>query len=571
MAASPSRAISMRGFGSMLAHALVWLAALASRSAQARPVGSSAHARTLRVGPASLRPPAASASRVALGCARAQAAARRMLGGVALGASIGLGSLAPDMCVPELLRAVPPALAAESPTEPRRVLGEAWDLADRYFLDRSFGGHDWKAVRAQYVDGTPAGASEEKVEDRLKEMYSLLGDRYSRALSPAEAAKLAKFDVTGVNVNVMKTEDGRLVVSAVPPADSESAKAGVRFGDRVLAINGVSMSGKTPFDALDVIQARTDGFVEMELAHPAAGAEQAAPAAPGVAATPPASADGEPYRVRLKRTFTVSSPVESALVRLGGSGPDGRGVGYVRLKEFNSVGKRQVAETLRELEGKGADAYARARAAEARALARQPHPHARAHHARALTRVRDARGSARAASRACRYVLDLRGNLGGVLEGAIGIAGYFTGKGTPVVDVVDGAGTKQRYSTSEERIIPAGKQLVLLVDGRSASASEVLAGALHDSCRATLVGERTFGKGVIQGVFGLSDGGAVILTLAEYRSPSGAVINTVGVQPDAAVPLVSNVFPPLLSLDLDKALSAASAAPRPAQCAAPTS
>jgi carboxyl-terminal processing protease len=154
-------------------------------------------------------------------------------------------------------------------------------------------------------------------------------------------------------------------------------------------------------------------------------------------------------------------------------------------------------------------------------------------------------------------VLDLRGNRGGVLEGALGIGGYFMGRGAPVVNVIDGFGTVSKYAASEDRVVPADKPVAVLVDSGSASASEVLAGALHDTCRATVVGDVTYGKGVIQGVFGLRNGGAVILTLAKYQSPSGAEINGVGVVPNVKAFLPSTVFPPLLDGDVDASIHAA--------------
>lgn len=155
------------------------------------------------------------------------------------------------------------------------------------------------------------------------------------------------------------------------------------------------------------------------------------------------------------------------------------------------------------------------------------------------------------------YVLDLRGNRGGVLEGALGIGGFFLGRGAPVVNVVDGFGARTVYAASEDRLVPAGAPVAVLVDSSSASASEVLAGALRDSCRAEVIGEGTYGKGVIQGVFGLRNGGAVVLTLAKYQSPSGAEINGVGVAPTLRTRLASSVLPPLLDGDVGFAIRAA--------------
>ena len=76
------------------------------------------------------------------------------------------------------------------------------------------------------------------------------------------------------------------------------------------------------------------------------------------------------------------------------------------------------------------------------------------------------------------------------------------------------------------------KPLAIWLDQNSASASEVLAGALQDSCRAATVGPRSFGKGLIQGVYGLSDGGGLVLTVAKYETPRGQVIQGEGVRMD---------------------------------------
>ena len=91
-------------------------------------------------------------------------------------------------------------------------------------------------------------------------------------------------------------------------------------------------------------------------------------------------------------------------------------------------------------------------------------------------------------------------------------------------------------------IWPSRRPLQVWVDAKTASSGEVLAGALHDNCRAKVVGKTTYGKGVIQGVFGLSDGGALVETVASYSTPSGKEINRRGVTPDDDRFLVSDVL-----------------------------
>jgi carboxyl-terminal processing protease len=120
-------------------------------------------------------------------------------------------------------------------------------------------------------------------------------------------------------------------------------------------------------------------------------------------------------------------------------------------------------------------------------------------------------------------VLDLRGNGGGLMGEAVDIADEFLSDDKLVV-YTQGANTqKEEYKCRRPGLFEEG-DLVVLVDELSASASEVLAGALQDWCRATIVGRRTFGKGLVQKQYGLSDGGALRLTIARYYTPKGRSI-----------------------------------------------
>lgn len=130
--------------------------------------------------------------------------------------------------------------------------------------------------------------------------------------------------------------------------------------------------------------------------------------------------------------------------------------------------------------------------------------------------------------------LDLRGNPGGVFQGALEVAGIFEGAGVPVAAVTAGAETETFESARiGEEPAGAGLPLAVVVDGGSASAAEVLAGGLRDQCRAAIVGpEKSYGKGLIQGVFALSDGSGLVLTVARYETPGGTVIQGTGLSPD---------------------------------------
>jgi len=132
-------------------------------------------------------------------------------------------------------------------------------------------------------------------------------------------------------------------------------------------------------------------------------------------------------------------------------------------------------------------------------------------------------------------VLDLRGNPGGLLSAAAGVAELFLPRGDLIVFTKGrNAESPQQLFTSDgfTHYTAADFPLVILVNGGSASASEIVAGALQDHKRAMLVGEKTFGKGSVQSVRPLEDGSAVKLTTAKYYTPSERVIHDNGIEPD---------------------------------------
>lgn len=161
-------------------------------------------------------------------------------------------------------------------------------------------------------------------------------------------------------------------------------------------------------------------------------------------------------------------------------------VGYIRLNQFTEKAADEVADAVRDLERKGAKAL----------------------------------------------VLDLRDNPGGLLEASVDVASLFIDKGAVVrIDSRSDGGSER--TTTRRRITT--EPLVVLINENSASASEIVAGALQDHRRAKLVGMKTYGKGSVQDVEALSNGGAVKLTVAHYLTPKGRVIEHKGLKPDVKV------------------------------------
>jgi carboxyl-terminal processing protease len=134
------------------------------------------------------------------------------------------------------------------------------------------------------------------------------------------------------------------------------------------------------------------------------------------------------------------------------------------------------------------------------------------------------------------YVLDLRGNPGGLLNSSVEIARMWMDSGA-IVKTVDRKGGKQEFSANRTALTQL--PLVVLVDGNSASASEILTGALKDNKRATVVGSKTFGKAVVQSVHSLSDGSGLAVTISRYYPPSGADLNHKGIMPDITLDLTN--------------------------------
>jgi carboxyl-terminal processing protease len=132
-------------------------------------------------------------------------------------------------------------------------------------------------------------------------------------------------------------------------------------------------------------------------------------------------------------------------------------------------------------------------------------------------------------------VLDMRNNPGGYLDGAVYIASEFM-KGGTVVSQVNSDGTRQDYPTDRRGRL-TGMSIVVLVNNGSASASEIVAGALRDSKRAKLVGQTTFGKGTVQTPFDLSGGSSVHITTGKWLLPGGSSISQKGLTPDLTVAL----------------------------------
>ena len=135
-----------------------------------------------------------------------------------------------------------------------------------------------------------------------------------------------------------------------------------------------------------------------------------------------------------------------------------------------------------------------------------------------------------------RLIIALRGNPGGYLDSSVNIASHFLPKGTTIVtEDFGGKGENEIHISIGYNDVPSGTKIVVLIDGGSASASEILAGALQDTKRATIIGTKSFGKGSVQSLIDLGDG-SLKITVARWVTPDGHWIMDNGITPDIIVP-----------------------------------
>lgn len=140
-------------------------------------------------------------------------------------------------------------------------------------------------------------------------------------------------------------------------------------------------------------------------------------------------------------------------------------------------------------------------------------------------------------------IIDLRNNGGGILDASTDIADYFLDKDLKIIETKDNHDKHQTTKSKNDPIF--NMPVIILANGNTASASEVLIGALKDNNRAKVIGEKTYGKGIIQTIMTLSDGSGMKITTAEYYTPNGTAIHGVGITPDIEVKFpdtITNIY-----------------------------
>ncbi len=354
---------------------------------------------------------------------------------------LGAGPERPPLAV-RALPALPPGTAPEAAAPPlAAILAAMFEAA-------------WRSSPPLRRAGP-----ERMLRSAFEELFDHL-DPHSRYLTPEEAwaARVRRVGQAGLGLRLGAGRGGREVVVAALSPNGPAAAAGVRFGDRVLAVDGVPVSARDLGFAATLLEGPADTEVELRFER-----------------------SGRRRTVLLRRLLAPSVSVRSEARD---------GVLWLRVEAFTGSTDGRLASALRA----GAEPGTAAAAA--------------------------ARG----------VVLDLRGNRGGLLGQAVAVAGAFLPGGT-LARTTGRHPDAARVWEANGPDLSEGLPLVVLVDGRSASAAEIVAAALGDRGRAVVVGSATTGKGLIQAVVPLPNGGELLVTWSQVLGPGGWPIHGIGVIP----------------------------------------
>ncbi|WOL19283.1 carboxyl-terminal-processing peptidase 2, chloroplastic isoform X1 [Canna indica] len=357
-------------------------------------------------------------------------------------------------------------------TEENLLFLEAWRTVDRAYVDKTFNGQSWFRYRENALRNEPMNTREETYK-AIKKMLSTLDDPFTRFLEP-EKFKNLRSGTQGALTGVGLSIGYPLALDGSPSGLVVVSSAPGGPADKAGIVSG------------DVILAIDDASTEDMDVYDAADRLQGTE---GSSVKLAIRSGTEVKDVVLRREKVTFNPVKSRLCEITRSGVEKSMVGYIKLTSFNQNASGAVKNAIETLRSKGVKAF----------------------------------------------VLDLRNNSGGLFPEGIQTAKIWLDKGV-IVYICDNRGVRDIYEADGSDTVAASEPLAVLVNKGTASASEILAGALKDNKRAVLFGEPTFGKGKIQSVFELSDGSGLAVTVARYETPSHTNIDKVGIIPDYPLP-----------------------------------
>ncbi|KAB5551824.1 hypothetical protein DKX38_009135 [Salix brachista] len=353
----------------------------------------------------------------------------------------------------------------------QRTLVEAWGLIRETFVDPTFNHQDWDLKLQQtMVEMFPLNSAD-VAYTKISGMLSTLGDPFTRIISPKEYQSFrigSDGNLQGVGIFINIEPRTGHLVVLSCVKGSPAARAGIHEGDELIEINGERLDGFTSEAAAQKLRGTAGTSVKVK-----------------VHSAMESSRNASIREVNLPREYITLSPISSTIIPHKTLDGHLTKTGYVKLSAFSQSAAIDMANTILDMETQGVHSY----------------------------------------------ILDLRNNPGGLVKAGLDVAQIWLDGDETLVNTIDRDGNMLPINMVDGHAITRDP-LVVLVNEGSASASEILAGALHDNGRAILVGHKTFGKGKIQSVTELHDGSALFVTVAKYLSPALHDIDQVGIMPD---------------------------------------
>ncbi|KAK7392853.1 hypothetical protein VNO78_21303 [Psophocarpus tetragonolobus] len=402
-------------------------------------------------------------------CGRIESAGKRAFGfGVSAALLFSVFSQTPAALAESLTVAFPVSRAPEV-NAVQRTLVEAWGLIRETFVDPTFNDQDWDLKLQQtMVEMFPLNSAD-AAYTKLRGMLSTLGDPFTRIISPKE--------YQGFRIGSDGNLQGVGLFINVEPRTGHLVVLSCVDGSPA-ARAGIHQGD----ELIEINGERLDGIDSETAAQRLRGNA-------GTTVTVKVKDSGTSSscirEVKLPREYIKLSPISSAIIPHRSLDGHLTKTGYVKLSAFSQTAAEDMRNAIQELENQGVHSY----------------------------------------------ILDLRNNPGGLVKAGLDVAQMWLDGDETLVNTIDRNGNMLPINMVNGHAI-THDPLVVIVNEGSASASEILAGALHDNGRAILVGHKTFGKGKIQSVTELHDGSALFVTVAKYLSPALHDIDQVGITPD---------------------------------------
>ena len=292
-----------------------------------------------------------------------------------------------------------------------------------------------------------------------------LGDPYTEYMTKEEMQEFTtevNGNFVGIGVYLTKDVEKNAVLVISPMKDTPAYSAGIKAGDIITKVDGVSYTGEQLTEASNKIKGREGTKVKLEILR----GEQV-------------------LTLEVERRSVKINHVESEMLE--------DNIGYIKFNTFDDGCSDEFENKLKELNSQNMKAL----------------------------------------------IIDIRDNGGGLVDEALDIADFIVEKGKTLLITLDKDNKEEIEKSKNNPIVNV--PIILLTNENSASASEILAGALKDNNKAKIVGKKTYGKGVIQELLTLTDGSGLKITTNEYYTPNKTKINKIGIQPDYEVDLPEEV------------------------------